>query len=510
MIDAVEDSLFARLKAENRLPSSPGTAIRVVELCRQRSVDLRDIADAIMSDPALSARLLKYANSPLVGAGRAVTSVREAVLFLGLRTVKVTALGFSLAAPGLEPSCKDFDLRQFWRESFLVAVAARQLATAIGGGDREEAFTAGQLSQIGRLAFAHGAPKEYTQVLRLVRAGRPLLEAEQEILGTDHSQLGALILAEWGLPEVLVRAVQRAWRTDLQPGPEDWLAYVVHLALQLMPVFGHGDLSPPARDAARAVVEDALKLAEPDWQRMAQAIQADYREAALFFDINLGDDLRVYDLYAAAQEEAGRVTLAAQLRRERGRDQKADLLRVALQDRLTGAANRACFDERVRQLTKGLEGQKGHFALLMMDVDHFERLRNEHGPGAADVVLRQVAQRLQAALRDVDLLARYGERRFTVLAPCTDRREACVVAVRACRTIERTAVNIEGRAVRVTISVGLVLSSDYDIVPDAKRLMEDVERQLRLSRKAGRNTWSYLDRTAGSSPAAAGNCPSAG
>ena len=126
------------------------------------------------------------------------------------------------------------------------------------------------------------------------------------------------------------------------------------------------------------------------------------------------------------------------------------------------------------------------------------------------MVLQHVARQLQAALRNVDLLARYGEKRFAALAPCTDRRGACVVAVRACRTIERTRVDVEGGAVQVTISVGLVLSPDYEIVPGTKRLMEDVERQLRLSRKAGRNTWSYLDRTAGSSAAAAGNCQSAG
>jgi diguanylate cyclase (GGDEF)-like protein len=505
MTDAAAESLFARLKADNRLPSPPGTALRVLELCRSGSVELRDIADAIMSDPALSARLLKFANSPLLRTGRPVASAREAVLFLGLRSVKMIALGFSLASPSFEPTCPEFDLRRFWRDSFLIAVTARRLAQHLGGNDREEAFTAGQLSQIGRLAFARGAPHEYTQVLRLAGQGLPLVEAERRVLGTDHAELGARILAEWDLPEVLVRAVQRAGRTDLRPGTEaDRLAYIVHLALQLLPVFSQGGhLSAEARQTALAVVEQTLDLTEPGWQRMMHDIQADYAEAGVFFDIDLGSGLRIYDLYADAQEEVGRAALAVRLEQAAGRD--ADRLRRAMTDRVTGVGNRACFELRLAELSRGMPRQHGHFALLLVEIDCFARLSNKFGPSAADEVLRQVARELQATLRQVDLLARWGGSRFVVLAPCTDRRVACVVAVRACRTVERASILINDQPLLTTVSAGLVLSSDYGMPPDLRTLMNDAERQLRLSRKAGRNTWSYLDRTACQARANAAN-----
>ncbi|NLG43231.1 MAG: HDOD domain-containing protein [Phycisphaerae bacterium] len=497
MTDVAADSLFARLKADNRLPSPPGTAIRVTELCRCGSVELRDIATVIMSDPALSARVLKFANSPLLRTRRAVASVREAVLFLGLRTVKNIALGFSLASPSFEPICPEFDLQRFWRDSFLVAVTARRFAQHLGSADREEAFTAGQLARIGQLAFARGAPDEYSQVLRLVAEGLPLVEAERKILGTDHTQLGTRILTEWGLPDVLVRAVERAGRSSLRPdSQEDALAHIVHLALEVLPVFSHkGPLSELARQAARAVIEETLALAEPEWQDMARAIRADCAEAAVFFDVDLGGGLRVYDLYADAQEEAGRAALAVQLA---ARD--AHRLRRAMTDRLTGVANRACFELRMAELLRGLSPRR--FALLTIEVDRFAQLGSDLGLAAADRVLRQVARRLRTSLSDVDLLARWGGPRFVVVAPRGDRHGACVAAVRACRAVERSSIQLDSQPLQITVSVGLVYSSDYSVPVDLETLTNDGQRQLQLSKDAGGNTWSYLGRTASQAVAA--------
>ncbi len=114
-------SLLSRLKASRRLPSPAGVAIRVLELCRRQDSESQEIAEVIMSDPALSGRLLKYANSAAVGVGRDVTSVRDAVLIMGLRAVKLTALGFALARPESKPNCPAFDFKRFWIESFLAA-----------------------------------------------------------------------------------------------------------------------------------------------------------------------------------------------------------------------------------------------------------------------------------------------------------------------------------------------------------------------------------------------------
>ena len=490
-------ALLKRLKATKRLPSPPGTAMRVLELCRQDNAKIQDIADTIMSDPALSGRLLKYANSPIVGIGREITSVRSAVTLLGLRTVKMTALGFSLASPDFQPRCPEFDLSQFWSDSFLAAVGARRVADKYFNADREEAFTAGLLSQIGRLALAHGMPEKYQTVLSMVKGGKLLADAEQQILGVDHMTFGAQLLADWKLPEVLVEAVQKqecAFQDHTAAGPP--LPQVIHLSIRLMPLFtGQDQLPSSIRRTAQEAIEKKLNLDEEAWQNLAREIQEDYQQVAEMFDMGVSTEVDVFDLYAEAQEEVARVGMAAQLERDQALEENHSLLHRATTDALTGIANRAKFDERIDELVKGLRRGHGHFALVMFDIDHFKKFNDTYGHDVGDLVLKHVAKAVQSALRDVDLLARYGGEEFAVLAPCTDRQGACVIAVRICQSVEQMRVHLKEQELKVTVSAGLTLTSDYKNPPDVETLIRDADKQLYVSKEGGRNTWSYFGRT---------------
>ena len=497
MPSEAQQNLLSRLKASKRLPSPPGTALRVLELCRQDDAEINGIADTIMSDPALSGRLLKYANSPMVGAGRAVTSVRSAVLLMGLRTVKVTALGFSLVSPDFCPRCQGFDLSQFWTESFVTAVIARRLASDFPSIDREEAFTAGLLSQIGRLALANGLPEEYSEVMQLVQDGMSVAEAERETLGIDYAEFGTHLLTDWQLPESLIEAVCE--QEVLSAGDaldEPSLARVLQLAVRLMPVFTRGDDLPQAAQQAARAALDTLNVDEDKWQVLAEEIKEHHEVVTKLFAVEFLTDINVFDLYAEAQEEISRVGMVAQLERAQALEENRSLLHRASTDALTGVANRARFDERMEELMNGLRRGHGHFALLMVDIDHFKRFNDTYGHDVGDAVLKEVAQTLHKSLREVDLLARYGGEEFAILAPNTDRRGACIVAVRACKNVEQLCVRINGLELRVTISAGLALTSDYADCPAAETLISDADKQLYRSKHASRNTWSYLDRTA--------------
>jgi diguanylate cyclase (GGDEF)-like protein len=492
--------LLNQLKAAKRLPSPPGTALCVLQLCRRDDTDLHEVADAIMSDPALSGRLLKYANSAIVGVGREVASVRDAVLLLGLRAVKLTALGFSIATPEFQPRCRGFDLRFFWAESFATAVLARQTAAQLGDVDREEAFTAGLLARIGRLALANGCPEEYSRVLEAHQAGQPLLEAEHRHLGIDHVQFGTQLLADWGLPKILTEALEGlalppgADRPDTHVCP---LARVVRVAAQLAPLFvGPDELSPEQHEQGRLLIEEKLALDEQAWARIAEETQSDYHEMGELFDIRLDDQATMFGLYAEAQEEATRVGMVAQVERSRALQENKDLLRHATTDGLTGVANRAKFDDRIREAVAGLRRGHGHFALVMFDIDHFKEFNDRYGHDVGDLVLRHVARAVKVTLRDVDLLARYGGEEFIILAPQTDQRGACTIAARVRKCVEDLRITADGQALRVTISVGLNLTTDYQNAPDVEQLIADTDQQLYLSKRAGRNTWSYLGRSA--------------
>jgi diguanylate cyclase (GGDEF)-like protein len=497
---AEPSELLRRLKADNRLPSPPGTALRVLELCRQDDTPVHEVADAIMSDPALSVRLLKYANSSILRVGREVTSVRDAVLLLGLRAVKLTALGFSIATPDFQPRCPGFELRSFWAESFATATLARRFATQLFHADREEAFTAGLLAKIGCLALARGCPKEYSQALEAARGGEPLVAAERRLLGLDHVDFGAQLLADWRLPDVLVDAVQRQIPAEEPTEPaaeESPLASAVRIAVQLASLFVNPeDLRPDQRETARRLVEEELQLDEEGWKSLGEEVLADCQEVSQLFNVELASPTSMLDLYAEAQEEATRVGMVAQLERTRTPDENKDLLRLATTDALTGVANRAKFDDRLGETLAGLRRGHGHCALIMFDVDNFQALNDQYGRDVGDLVLKSVAQSVKGTLREVDLLARYSGEEFVILAPHTDQRGACAVAARARKCVEDLQVDVKGQRLRVTISLGVNVTADYQDDFDAERLVADVAKQLELSKQAGRNTWSYRGRSA--------------
>ncbi len=496
MSESVTATLFAKLKRSQRLPSPPGTALRVLELCRSDDTDVRKITQALIADPALSTRLLRYANSAALGASHEVTSVRDAVLHLGLRSVKLAALGFTLPT-NVEAACRGFSLQYFWTESIVTALLARRFAAQLGA-DREEAFTAGLLAGVGQLALAQGLPEEYGAVLSAAGDHTPdaLLEIERGLLGTDHLAFAAELLTQWGMPAALVQPIagyRDPTSIDAAIRP---LAQVLRVARTLSVLFlQEGEFPPRLKQAARALVEQTLKLSEAQWKQVAEEIRANCTELGEVFNVAI-DPATVFDLYAEAQEEATRVGMVAQLEKSRALEENEDLLRRATTDALTGIANRAKFDERLRELVLGLGRQHGDFALLLLDIDNFKKFNDTYGHAVGDVVLREVAQAVHRSLREVDFVARYGGEEFAILAPRTDTRGACIVAARTRKCVESLTVAAEGRQLRVTVSIGLVVSSDYATPPTGEQLQHDVDQQLYRAKHAGRNTWSYRNRTA--------------
>jgi diguanylate cyclase (GGDEF)-like protein len=186
------------LKASIRLPTPKGVALAIMEVCGREDVTIGEIARVVMTDPALSARLLQLANSA-AHSGRPVASVPDAVMRLGLSTVRMLAMGFSLVDQYANGHCQEFDYPRFWSHSLLMAVGCRQLGELTRDGPPDELFACGLLTRVGCLALATVYPAEYAELLAQ-QEGKPLLERERERLHVDHNELTAAILADCGIP----------------------------------------------------------------------------------------------------------------------------------------------------------------------------------------------------------------------------------------------------------------------------------------------------------------------
>jgi len=202
---------FEELKATGALPSPPGVGMEILRLTQNVDCSVDELARCIQADPSLTGRLLKIANSALAGGARPCTTIQEATMRLGLRSVRNLALGFSLVSAHRNGACEAFDYGVFWSQSLARAVAAHLLSARFKVGVPTEAFVAALVSDLGSLALATVHPREFAAILVAPEAatinGRAVLE--QQRFGIDHREVTASMLTDWRLPDVFARAAQK-------------------------------------------------------------------------------------------------------------------------------------------------------------------------------------------------------------------------------------------------------------------------------------------------------------
>lgn len=229
------------LESVRSLPPLPAAVERLLALSREPEVDFRKVIQVIESDPALTARMLRAANSAFYGVSRRVQTVQQAIVLLGHEAVINLALGISVLNlkrnllkqwPG-DPSA-------FWRHSITVALLARELARALHCANSEEAFVAGLLHDIGKLVLLTHYGVVYAQALLAARQGpEPLHVLERELFEVDHAVAGYALCLHWHLPDTLAQAV--AEHHAEQPPATRTTAELVYEANELAKRLGLGE-----------------------------------------------------------------------------------------------------------------------------------------------------------------------------------------------------------------------------------------------------------------------------
>lgn len=288
-----------------RLPSCPGVARMVLELCRQGASDLGLVADVLMADPAMAARILRFANAPGLSTRGNMTSVRDAVLSLGLRASSMAALGFILP-DDIQDRCPRFDLRAYWSESLLRAAVARHVVAPSLCVNRESAFTAALLGTIGQLALAFVLPNEYNEILGKADSPAAQRALERERFGMDYAAAGANLLANWGLPTALADSV--ASGTEVKPPPNNPLARLVFESQALI------DAARGEEGANLEQVCDRLGISREAWDAAIEAIDQDYQTTIDLFDEQICPAEAKQLLSDAQRESATMATMGPETR----------------------------------------------------------------------------------------------------------------------------------------------------------------------------------------------------
>lgn len=210
----MDPARYEHLKASGRLPSPKGVAFAIVKMLQRDEYEMEDLRRLVQSDPAIAGRLLKFANAAALVSSRPIVSISKAILSLGAFRVRDLVLGLSVLHSHRRGECREFDYQAFWSRSLATAIAAQALAD-YSQISAEESFTLGLLADVGELALATLYPDRYGAVITEAAGdANKLLAAEHAAFGMDQRELGAAMLIEWGLPQILVSTVYHADAPD--------------------------------------------------------------------------------------------------------------------------------------------------------------------------------------------------------------------------------------------------------------------------------------------------------
>lgn len=488
-----------------QLPSPPAIAMRILQAVKSRESSFGELGRIIAADPALTAKLLKVANSSFYALPSKVTSVDRALAVLGVAALTNIALSFVLAKELRNFNNSGFDFDHFWKRAVTAGVAAELLTKQLGRRN-EDAFVSALLQDLGIMLLQASRGEEYAALLEeKTSSGRSLQALERERLGFDHQQLTAELLADWGLPPSIVEPI-RHHHDPAQAAPEFRpAAEVLGLASQISGLY-HGKQRSEAAARVKYLLHASFGLNETDSARLIDAVAAQTIEILSSFEIDPGDLKPYSELLQDANAELAQLNLAygqrvVELRQAKEEAEKlaadlhqanARLQELVSRDGLTGLYNHRYFQEVMDRELNRAERYGHSFSLILFDIDHFKKVNDTYGHQRGDQVLKQLGTLAVKAVRSSDVVARYGGEEFAVVLPNTSEAGVGVFAERLRRGVEQLKIVVDEWTIAVTISLGVTTYHCGVHRHDKSALIEAADRALYQSKHAGRNRVSAL------------------
>jgi diguanylate cyclase (GGDEF)-like protein len=482
------------------IPSPPKIVVRILEAVQEDESCFAELGKIISADPALTAKMLKVANSSLYGFSGRVRTIEGALAILGINTLKNIALSFIIVNKMQGRSDEIFDFEYFWKRSVTAAVAA-QLVSGMLNVESDDIFVSGLLQDIGVLVMLHYLADAYMEVLSSRSAtGVPADLIEKQLIGFNHCELGSALLKKWGLPESIHLPV--FYHHAPQEAPERYrlAADILGLSNKLSAVYH----SPNSAESVREVfvlLTEKYAVAEEVVKGAIDALADQSREILDFFDIDPGQMRPFSEMLQEANQELGKLNfsyehMVVELKRSQDESKKyldelIDTSRkhreMAYRDELTGLYNHRYYQETMeKELERTKRYQRG-LSLLFFDIDYFKEINDNYGHLAGDKVLKSIARRIQKIKRSSDVVVRYGGDEFAVIMPETDRKGLQIFAERIRRGIENLKVEIDGDKVNVTISIGAAVLGGGEATVDKEAMLEAADKAIYLAKRAGRN-----------------------
>lgn len=479
--------------AEN-LPSLPAVALRVLQMTQADDVSVNELAEVVGQDPALTARILKLVNSPLFGVARRIVSVQQAMVVLGLRTVKVLALSFSIVDSYGQKRVEWFNYKTYWRRSLTQAVAARLIAEAAAPTIRDEAFVAGLISNLGILAMAQVARQRYAEPYNRAAGNHgALLHEEKACLGFTHPEAGKVLFEHWNLPPDVCQAVE-LHHIGCQGSVDSRVARLidtVFVASCVADLFCDG-ATQQSLDDLHKMAAQRLKIARTALDRVLDTLQQHVKQSAMLMSVDIGQTISYEELRNQAVLQLARLSVssgvdlaAARQREVVSRKREKELEKAAATDSLSGLANRAAFDRHMDHTVRQSIAAGKPVGLIMCDLDLFKKINDTYGHPIGDLVIAATGDILAGYHAKDVFAARYGGEEFAVvISNCTYPR-LVKTAQEICEKFRGGSVICSQGTIRFNASIGAASTQSLS-EPSPAALIALADKFLYLAKKRGR------------------------
>lgn len=189
--------------AVEKMPAFPKSVQRILELSRDINCPPKELVAVIEKDPVMTMKLLRALNSAYYNFPRHITSVNQSVVYLGLNTIKNMALSFAAMGTLSQDNAAGFDIQRYLLHSLATASLARLVSQKfeVADADPADCYIAGLLHDFGKVVFAQFMAEEFKQALqKSIDEAIPLYLAEQSVIGSDHTVVGAMLVEKWQFP----------------------------------------------------------------------------------------------------------------------------------------------------------------------------------------------------------------------------------------------------------------------------------------------------------------------
>lgn len=495
----MDQVLLEKLENCKTLPSLPAVAYQVIEQSKRNDTDSALIAGILEKDPALAAKVVALSNSAANMGARTIDSVKDAITRIGLDMTMTLALSFSFAKAMYDSQTNTMDHESFWRRSLVSGVLGRVLAKKLKQEKPERFFLAGLVQDIGMLALNEVEMDRYGVIFHSAANHNELAEFERSQFNCDHSEVGAWLLAHWGMPAFYVNLVKNSHRSankDL-PAEEKIIIFSGHFA----ELWVH-EQKPDLMSRLISESDNCRLFTQREISEIVDEVSAQLPALNEIFETDLQTSFSAAQLIEDAKQElvVRNMRLMQDLAKAKSEasEAKANELQLKEQlkkDILTGVFNRAYIEAISEKAFKHSLQHSRPITVMFLDIDHFKQVNDRYGHQTGDTALRHFAKTLLSTAGKGGYVGRYGGEEFVIILPGVTTDTGLKMAKRIRESLEKNPITTpSGIRVPIRASVGIATHApgqkEFSTI---SRLMAAADKTMYQAKKTGRDKALVFD-----------------